>query len=128
MMFIKIFGIVLIGVCSVIFLRGIMPSMALLVSSGCCVIIAGMLISEAGGVIGYCYELCQATAYGECFNVLLKGLGVALLTQIGAEFCRDNNENTLASRLELAGKLEILVISMPLIKSIIEVGYTILNE
>lgn len=127
-MFFRIFGIVLIGVCSVICLRSIMPSMALLVSSGCCVIIAGMLMSRAGGVIGYCYELCMITGYGEYFNVLLKGLGISLLTQAGAEFCRDNNASTLASRLEFAGKLEILIISMPLIKSIIEVSYNILSE
>lgn len=123
---VKIIGVAAVGLCAVLTVKGIMPSMAVFVSVSCSVIILGICMSEMKGFIGYYYDLCRDSGYGEYFSVMLKGLGVALLTQMGSELCRDSGEELLASRIEFAGKIEILLISLPLVKSLIALSRNIL--
>lgn len=47
-------------------------------------------------------------------DVLLKALGICLLTQMTADICRDAGETALAGKAELAGKVMLLVCGMPL--------------
>ena len=47
-------------------------------------------------------------------DVLIKALGISLLTQMAAEICRDAGETALAGRAELAGKVMLLLCGMPL--------------
>ena len=46
--------------------------------------------------------------------VLFKSLGVCLLTQLAADACRDAGEQGLAAKAELAGKVMLLTLSLPL--------------
>ena len=50
--------------------------------------------------------------------ILFKSLGVCFLAQFAADSCRDAGENALASKVELAGKISILVLSLPLFEEI----------
>jgi stage III sporulation protein AD len=43
---------------------------------------------------------------------------VTLAAQFTAELCRDAGEGALASRLELAGRAEILLLALPLIREL----------
>ena len=46
--------------------------------------------------------------------ILLKTLGVCFLTQLSADSCRDAGEGALAAKVELAGKLFIVILALPL--------------
>lgn len=46
--------------------------------------------------------------------ILLKALGIALLTQTAADVCRDAGENGLAGKVELCGQVLLLVCGLPL--------------
>ncbi|MBE6574559.1 MAG: hypothetical protein E7652_09255 [Ruminococcaceae bacterium] len=127
-MFLKIVGLCIIALCCVSCVKVIMPSIAVLVSCGFAVIILTLCLEQSGGFIGYYFELCTSGEYGDYFKVMLKGLGVALLSEAGADLCRDAGESTLASRIELAGKVEILCIALPLIKSLVSLSERILIE
>jgi stage III sporulation protein AD len=50
--------------------------------------------------------------------ILLKTLGICFLAQFAADACRDAGENALASQVELAGKVAIVVLSLPLFQKI----------
>lgn len=50
--------------------------------------------------------------------ILLKALGVCFLAQFAADSCRDAGESALASKVELAGKIAIVVLSLPLFEKI----------
>lgn len=60
-------------------------------------------------------------------GVLFHALGIAFLTHITAELCRDCGENTLAGGVETLGKLEILVLCLPLIGAVMEMVREILQ-
>lgn len=47
-------------------------------------------------------------------DVLIKALGISLLTQMASEICRDAGETALAGRAELAGKVMLVLCGMPL--------------
>lgn len=58
------------------------------------------------------------------FKTILKIIGIAYITEFGAQLIRDAGLNSLASKVELAGKLFILMLAIPIITAVIE---TILN-
>lgn len=52
--------------------------------------------------------------------ILLKVMGVAFLTEISIGICRDCSENALAVKVETAGRLAMLIFSLPLFEKILE--------
>ena len=55
-------------------------------------------------------------------KVLLQVLCVAFLTHICASICLDCGEGTIAEYVELGGKLEILILALPLMREILEIA------
>lgn len=56
----------------------------------------------------------------EYTEILFKALGIAFLSHMTAEMCRDCGENTVAGGVETLGKLEILMLCLPLIGSVMD--------
>ena len=54
------------------------------------------------------------------FSLMLKALGVALLSKLCADICRDCGESTLASGVEGVGRAAIFSLALPVISEIIE--------
>ena len=50
----------------------------------------------------------------------LKGMGICLCTEFGAQFCRDAGENGIAKALEWAGRVMILSLAFPLMERLAE--------
>ena len=60
------------------------------------------------------------SAYGSYFKLLIKIIGITYLAEFSADLCKDAGANTLASQIELFGKLSILVLCMPIMTSLLE--------
>ena len=60
------------------------------------------------------------SAYESYFKLLIKIIGITYLAEFSADLCKDAGANTLASQIELFGKLSILVLCMPIITSLLE--------
>ena len=52
----------------------------------------------------------------------LKSLGIAILTSLASELCKDCGEGGLASKTELFGKCTIISLAAPIIKDIVEIA------
>ena len=80
-----------------------------------------------GGVIlvGYfplykeVFKMASSTAIANYMPVLIRALGVACLTSICSDVCKEGGEGGLAFCVETVGKLEILMIALPLVKELI---------
>lgn len=59
---------------------------------------------------------------------MLKGLGVAFISEICAGICRDFGKSTLADGVELAGKLEIILLCVPMITEIVGTASELLGR
>lgn len=55
------------------------------------------------------------------FTIVLKVVGVAYVSQFGGELLRDCGEGAVASKVELAGKIFILYLTVPVITSFLNV-------
>ena len=51
---------------------------------------------------------------------LLKIVGVAYIAEFGAQVCRDAQEGAIASKVELAGKVIIMALSIPIVLVILD--------
>ena len=58
---------------------------------------------------------------------LLRATGIALICELTASFCRDLGEQTLSNGVLLFGKLEILVLCLPLIDEVLEIAKELLQ-
>lgn len=51
---------------------------------------------------------------------LFKIIGIAYIAEFGAEVCRDAGESAVASKIELAGKVVITVLAIPIVTSMLD--------
>lgn len=54
-------------------------------------------------------------------RTIFKSLGVVYLSQFASDYCKDCGENAIASQVIIAGKISVLVISLPLFKAFAEI-------
>ena len=54
------------------------------------------------------------------FGVCIKAVGLAYISQFAAEILRDSGETAIASKVEAAGKVAILLLTMPIILSFLQ--------
>lgn len=60
-------------------------------------------------------------------KILLKALGLSITAQFAADICRDCGEQTLASAVETAAKLSVLLMALPAAKQLVEISLGWLN-
>ena len=119
---VKIGGIALTGLSALLILRAYKPEWAVFLRMAVTVVSLGLVLSLAGTVMDSVTDLTAATGAldGESWTILLKALGLAFLTETAASVCRDSGEAGLATWVETAGKLEILLLSFPLIRTVMD--------
>lgn len=82
-------------------------------------LVLSVLVAPLANVVGALDRLTAiAQIRGLYLGVLLKVLGIAYLTTIGASLTADLGETALAAKVELAGKLLILVLAVPVLSGI----------
>ena len=54
-------------------------------------------------------------------RIIFKSLGVTYLTQFASDYCKDCGENAISSQVLLAGRIAIVVISLPLFKAFAQI-------
>ncbi len=95
-------------------------AMLLAVSSGIVVLL--MLLMKLSPLIGEWQSLLDAAGMNAAFGeVLLKTIGICFLCQFTADACRDAGQSSLASKVELASRITIVITAFPLIENILQI-------
>lgn len=115
----KYCGAALCALIAVLVLRSQKSEFAGLVSLAASVILLSAASVTFFPVIEFVSETVEETGFSEYLATLMKALGITLAVQLCAEVCRDAGESSLASKLELVGKAEILILCLPLIRELI---------
>ena len=118
----RIGGVATVGLTALLILRAYKPEWAPFLRMAVTVVTLGLTVGLVSAVLTYITDLATATgaSEGEGWSLLLKALGVAFLTETAASVCRDSGETGLATWVETAGKLEILLLSFPLIRTVLD--------
>ena len=125
---IKLFGIGLLCAVAGIILRQIKGGeLSLFIRIGGVLIIFGAAMVMMKNVISDLMEITEGQGLDTYSRVLIKTLGIALLTKICSDICRDCGEGTLASGVELCGKIAILLLCIPMIGELMDYAKKILG-
>ena len=118
----KYCGAAILALMGVVFLRGQKSEFSGLVSLAASVILLSAAVITFLPVIEFVLGAVEGTGFGKYLSTLTKALGITLSVQLCADVCRDAGETSLASKLELVGKAEILVLCLPLIRELISLA------
>jgi stage III sporulation protein AD len=87
------------------------------------------LIDKIGQVITMVQRLAvNANVNMVYVETLLKIIGIAYIAEFGAQITRDAGEGAIASKIELGGKILILVMAIPILTVIIETVLTLIPK
>ncbi len=95
-------------------LRAAKTTTAQLLGVAAFALLALKLFADHSGIISSVRSLLDTGGFSEYGATLIKALGIAAVCQTGGDVCRDMGENSVASALELAGKLEIVALALPI--------------
>lgn len=113
-------GIVTALVCVV--LKDYKPEYAIFVSLSGVTIILFLILSYITPIFDMFNNLSELTGLDtEYGKILLKSLGICVVAQIGTDICKDCGQTSIASKIELGAKVAILIISLPLFTSVLNV-------
>lgn len=119
-----VFQICAIGLCGVILaslVRAYKPEMALFVVIGTVILIFCAFLQYFTGVFDFLESLYSRISYGNAFYpIMLKVIAIAYVTDFTAQICKDAKEGAIAGKIELAGKVFIFYVSIPVMMSVIE--------
>jgi stage III sporulation protein AD len=84
-----------------------------------------VIFFQSYGYFSYVYHcLCQLSERSgidnKYFSIIIKIVVIAYVTQFGCDICKDAGENSVASKVEMAGRIIIAFSCMPLIMAIME--------
>lgn len=123
----KLIVICLICLVVTVFLRQYKPEYALLSAGASMVVIAALLFGRLSPLIGELSEMLEGYGIDDPLTVyLIKVLGICLITRLCFDLCNDFGQSALACKVELTGKAAVVLLSLPLIKEILDCGLALL--
>lgn len=121
----QIVGLALIATVLSVLLKNQKPEIALQISILAGVIIFLFMIFRISAVITVLQDLSRKVNIDLVYlTTILKIIGIAYITTFGAEVCRDAGESAIASKVEFAGKILIMILAIPILMAVLE---TIVN-
>lgn len=121
----EIIQIVVIGMIAAILaitLKDQSPELAIQISIVTGLIIFLLMITKLNSVLTVLKHFAaKANIDILYFSTILKVIGIAYITEFGAQVCRDAGENSIASKIEFAGKVLIMVLAIPVLAALLDI-------
>ena len=101
-------------------LRKQTPEVALVLAITAGGLLLWMTSSTLSSLVSFLKSLGETSGLSVAvMGPVLKVTGISIVTHTAGQFCRDANENGIASFLELAGTVVALVVTIPLAKAVL---------
>ncbi len=122
MLIIRIVLSALVCVLLCAFIKQVKPELAPIAVIASIIIVVTLVLTQLSQVLGKLNSLIAENTLIEdgYITLLIKILAIAILSKITADFCRDCGFSSIASNMELAGKIIVLSIAFPMIEVIVE--------
>ena len=105
------------------------PEMAVTLTIAAGIVLLGALIISFTPLLGSITNaIGKAGAASGYFTVVIKAIGICLVTQLAADICRDAGESSIASKVEMGGKLSIVALSLPLFDDLLKLASNIISN
>lgn len=102
-------------------LRPLQPELAVLLSIAAGALMLALVIGRLRTVVQTLTEMAaRADLHPRFLQTALKAVGLAYLAGFTAQVCRDAGEGALAGKVELVGKVAILLLALPVMSAVLE--------
>lgn len=117
-----IIGISLSALILAVFIKDHNKTVSLFIMIGACILIFLRVASSLSEIFTSITEISSgAEAAAQYIKMMLKVLGIVLITQFISDLCRDSGENALAGQTETAAKIIVISMILPLFDSVINI-------
>ena len=118
---IKIAMMALCAVAIIILVKNYKPEFGLFTVIACSIVLLYFLLDSLRYGFSYIAELYDGLSYGKSyFPIIIKVLVIAYITEFTSQLCKDAGESSIASKVELAGKIMIFCVAIPVFTSIFD--------
>ncbi|WP_040196964.1 SpoIIIAC/SpoIIIAD family protein [Candidatus Soleaferrea massiliensis] len=119
---IMVVGIAIVGVALSLVLKQHKPEFSMLISLGVGAVVLILIVTSFTPILDTIQSLIEDTQMPfEYGAILMKALGICFIAQLASDTCRDAGESAVASKVELAGKIAVILISLPLFEKILSI-------
>lgn len=122
---VQIVGIGLIATLLIVVVKEQKPMFAFVLAAFTGIYLFLFLIGKIDIIIRVLQDLASRSGVPTIYlQTILKIIGIAYIAEFGAQIVRDAGQESIASKIEFAGKVLILAMAVPIISVIVE---TVLN-
>lgn len=118
----KIVSFGIIAVILVMILKNQKPEIAIICVIASSLIMLIFVFDELKSVISLINSLIEKSSIDSTYiKIILKVIGISYLVEFGKDICKDAGESAIANKIEIAGKVIVVSISIPVIASLINI-------
>lgn len=118
---IQIIGLGFVVTLLILIIRRERPELAVQLSLTLATIIFLLILNKISVVLDLFRDLAEKASISQLYlNTLLKIIGIAYITEFGAQVCRDAGEGAVAGKIEFAGKVLVMVMAIPIIALVLD--------
>ncbi|MGO1470844.1 MAG: stage III sporulation protein AD [Tissierella sp.] len=123
----QIVGLGIVATSVIVILKDLRPEFVIFVSIITGIIIFSLILNKLIYVVDVMRDLSlRANLEIEYFSTILKIIGMSYIIEFGSQICRDAEQNSIAMKIELAGKVSIMILAIPILMSLMELILKIL--
>jgi stage III sporulation protein AD len=118
---VQIVGLGFIVTLLILIIRSQRPEIAVQISITLATAIFLLVLAKIEIVLNLFRDLADKASVSQMYlNTILKIIGIAYITEFGAQVCRDAGEGAVAGKIEFAGKILVMVMAIPIIALVLE--------
>lgn len=118
---IKASAIAIVGVVLVLLFKKDNPPMALILTIAIAFVVLTLAYNTIKAVTDFVNSLAAAANISPAIlTVVFKAVAISIITKLSADVCRDAQQTSIASGIELAGSFAALYIALPLFKTVMD--------
>ncbi|MBE7100575.1 MAG: hypothetical protein E7364_03070 [Clostridiales bacterium] len=118
---IKIIGVAFVTALTALLLRSTKPELSFAVTVTGVIVILLFIVDYMKATLGFLTEISGMTGLDNgLIKILLKIVGIGYLTEFSAGILNDFGSNAVADKVILGGKLTMLFLAIPVIKTLLQ--------
>lgn len=117
----QIVAICFVACIMILLLKKQNPEFAIYISVVLGVLVFLMLIGELRYIINTLKDIANKISLNSAYmKVILKIIAISYISEFGSQICKDIGQSAIATKIEFAGKILILMVSLPVLLTLLE--------
>lgn len=110
----------IVGAALSVTLRKASPETALFIGITTGALIVLGVLGQLAAVLDLLNDMTGSASINSAYvTVIMKVIGIAYIAEFGAQTCKDAQEGSIASKIELAGKILIMSVAAPVVLDVL---------